>query len=121
MSWLKNNETPISIFFYVIALVLVVYGLFDRAMFFEQMMHNVDLVFNIVKDPIILDNAVDWYAVGQSITLKDMWIVSMTAIRGLPVIFLSLGFILGFIVAGLLNQAEFKYEGFNRRKSIKVP
>ena len=119
MNWDRVAKQLSFVFYFATALVCVWLATYFAGAF-EAHLHNVDLIFNIVKDDEILRSAIDWYDIGESISLSNMWILSLQFLRSMPLKFLSIGFLMGIAFSGMLFLYEEASSGVERRESRKV-
>jgi hypothetical protein len=73
---------------------------------YQLYLHNVDLVYNNVKDPVKINNLVDEYEVGRYIRIDDLYIYSMNNLRMAHIYLGYFCFALGFAFAIILLRKQ---------------
>jgi len=124
MNWDEFWEETNTILVLII-LIGSVAGIVYGSVRHESMMHNVDLVFNAVKDPYKLSIYVDEYEVGKTISFKEMYIGSMINLRiqtrWIAFFGLGMGMAVGMLISQISKQLEKKYdERKQRSKSVQT-
>jgi len=85
----------------IILLLVGIGGLVWYVDWHEAYMHNVDLIFNSVKDDALLDSMIDYYEVDTFISFKDLYILSMTGLRDVMFLIAFFAFVVGLGIGQL--------------------
>ncbi len=97
------NAKTTKVLVFVLLLVCIT-GFTLKVNRYGETMHNVDLSFNFLKDDVKVNNMFDQYEPGKSVSLLDLYLISMDEMRYLYLEIAAFSFIVGLCIMALINQ-----------------
>jgi hypothetical protein len=73
---------------------------------YQIQLHNVDLVYNNVKDPVKAATLIDEYEVGKYIAIDDLYIHAINILRQQHIHLAYFAFAFGFAFALILQRSK---------------
>jgi len=124
MNWDKTLE-EISVLIILLMLCLFIGVLLYAMVNHESMMHNVDLIYNSVKNPSKVNTYIDEYEYGKFVTFKQLYINSMLNLRQKTYVVtfasLGIGIIIGAIFVSTTQTINNDYDKRKQRiKSVQI-